>query len=94
MLVLQLVYTSLPRVLRVLNSLSGALAFIRSEKGRQRRKLSRQELQIALQPHTGTIVGLSHFEKARSITHGHRLMRDREVSVDRKYVGEYCQVDV
>ncbi|KAK5936570.1 hypothetical protein PMZ80_011168 [Knufia obscura] len=93
-LVLQLVHDSLPHVLRVLNSMSSALAFIHDEEERRGKKLSCQELQISLQPQAGTLVGLPGFEKARSIVHGHRLMRDREVSVERKYDGEYCQVHV
>ncbi|KAK5093738.1 hypothetical protein LTS08_008851 [Lithohypha guttulata] len=93
-LVLQLVHDSLPHVLRVLNSISSALAFIHDEEERQGKKLSCQELQISLRPQAGTLAGLPGFEKARSIVHGHRLMRDREVSVERKYDGEDCQVHV
>ncbi|KAK5936458.1 hypothetical protein PMZ80_011302 [Knufia obscura] len=93
-LVLQLVHDSLPHVLHVLNSMSSALAFIHDEEERRGKKLSCQELQTTLQPQAGTLVGLPGFEKARGIVHGHRLMRDREVSVERKYDGEYCQVHV
>lgn len=68
-LTLQLVHGGLPGVLQVLSSLPGALAFIHDEKERQRRKLSDHELQIPLRPQAGTLVGLPHFEKARSIAH-------------------------
>lgn len=49
---------------------------------------------MALQTRAGTMIGFTLFEKARSITHGHRLFHNQEVSVERKYDGEYCQVHV
>lgn len=94
MLTLQLVHDGLPRVLSVLNSLSSALAFIHGEEERQGKKLSSHELQISLQPRADILIGLPRFEKARSIAHGHRLMQNQKVSVERKYDGGYCQVHV
>ena len=40
------------------------------------------------------MVALPSFEKARSIRHAQLLMRNRQVSVERKYDGEYCQIHV
>ncbi|KAK5069354.1 hypothetical protein LTR51_008604 [Lithohypha guttulata] len=94
MLVLQLVHESLPRTLQVLNSLSIALRFVYNEGIRQGKKLSSQDWRMLLQPQAGTMIGLPTFDKARSITHGHRLLHNQKVSVERKYDGEYCQIHV
>src|SRR3954447_8164055 len=40
------------------------------------------------------MVGLPSFEKGRSLKHAQNLTHGREVSVERKYDGEYCQVHV
>lgn len=92
--ILQLVHPVLSRMLPVLNSLSGALAFIRRAECRRGKELGIQDLGPSIQPQAGTLVGLPRFDKARNIAHGHRLMDGREVSVERKYDGEYCQVHV
>jgi hypothetical protein len=41
-----------------------------------------------------TMISLPAFEKARSIRHCCQLFGDGEISVERKYDGEYCQVHV
>lgn len=43
---------------------------------------------------TGTMIDLPRFEKARSIRHCCSLPDSAEVSVERKYDGEYCQIHV
>lgn len=53
-----------------------------------------QDLGPLIQPQAGTLMALPRFDKARSIAHAHRLMEGREVSVERKYDGEYCQMHV
>lgn len=47
-----------------------------------------------MQPHLETMISLPIFEKARSISHCSQLVGDQEISVERKYDGEYCQVHV
>jgi DNA ligase-4 len=47
-----------------------------------------------MQPQVETMISLPVFEKARSITHCCHLLGGQEVSVERKYDGEYCQVHV
>jgi hypothetical protein len=40
------------------------------------------------------MVALQPFQKARSLKHCCQLADDKEVSVERKYDGEYCQIHV
>lgn len=87
-LIVELVHPSLPSVLSVLDSFPEALSHLQERES----TCSGQTLPIV--PHAGTRVSLPRMEKARSIKHGHFLMRGQEVSVERKYDGEYCQVHI
>lgn len=49
---------------------------------------------IELQPQLGVVVSLPRFEEARSIHHCCQLVGKQDVSVERKYDGEYCQIHV
>jgi DNA ligase-4 len=72
----------LPRALEVRRSLSGALELLAPAES------------AVMQPQVETMISLPVFEKARSITHCCHLLGGQEVSVERKYDGEYCQVHV
>ncbi|KAK5936544.1 hypothetical protein PMZ80_011231 [Knufia obscura] len=87
-LMVELVHQSLPPVLSVLDSFPKALSHL------QERESTCSGQARPLVPQAGTRVSLPHFEKARSIKHGYSLMRGQEVSVERKYDGEYCQVHI
>lgn len=53
--------------------------------------------EIALQelmPHVGVMVARGDYEKARSSAHCCQLAGSRQMSVERKYDGEYCQVHI
>ena len=45
-------------------------------------------------PEIGTMVGLPHFLKGRSIEHIRKLAAERRMALERKYDGEYCQIHV
>lgn len=47
-----------------------------------------------LRPVTGTKIGRQPFFKARSIKHCVDMARNRRMSVEKKYDGEYCQIHV
>lgn len=49
---------------------------------------------LELMPRVGVMVARSDYEKARSIKHCCQLAGSRQMSVERKYDGEYCQVHV
>jgi len=85
-LMVKLVHPSLPSVLSVLDSFPEALSHL------QERDSTCSGQARPMVPQAGTRVSLPLFKKARSIKHGHSLMRGQEVSVERKYDGEYCQV--
>ncbi|KAK5956428.1 hypothetical protein OHC33_003005 [Knufia fluminis] len=85
-LMVELVHPSLPSVLSMLDSFPEALSHL------QERDSTWLGQTRPMVPQAGTRVSLPLFKKARSIKHGHSLMRGQEVSVERKYDGEYCQV--
>ena len=49
----------------------------------------RESARTEIEPYVGTIIGLQAFDKARSIQHCRQLAGRKEVSVERKYNGEY-----
>lgn len=57
-------------------------------------KSSKEAVWAEIRPRAGIMVGLPVFEKARSIKHCCQLVGRREVSVERKYDGEYCQIPI
>lgn len=48
----------------------------------------------SLTPHVGVKVGRTTYTKARSVKHAVSMIRNRGMSVERKYDGEYCQIHV
>ena len=91
-LTLGLFHESLPRVLKVRGSLAAAVEYLPHVAPEEKPLHGRSTMRP--QPQVGTIVGLPTFEKARGIDHCRRLVGSQEVSVERKYDGEYCQVHV
>ncbi|KAH8800779.1 hypothetical protein F5884DRAFT_713747 [Xylogone sp. PMI_703] len=47
-----------------------------------------------LRPQVGVMIGRPTYEKARSIKHCCQLASQRQMSVERKYDGEYCQIHI
>ena len=83
---------SLPRALEVRGSLAAAVELLPQIAPEEKPLYGRSTMRP--QPQVGIIVGLPTFEKARGINHCRRLVGSQEVSVERKYDGEYCQVHV
>ncbi|KAK5042844.1 hypothetical protein LTR84_012805 [Exophiala bonariae] len=57
-------------------------------------KQLREEVLLLMQPRAGTMIALQPFQKARSLKHCRQLAGNKEISVERKYDGEYCQIHV
>ena len=47
-----------------------------------------------LRPQIGIKIGRPEYYKARSIKHCHQMAKGRQISIERKYDGEYCQIHV
>jgi DNA ligase-4 len=60
----------------------------------RRTKQLRESISPEIRPRVGTMIGLPSFEKARSLKHYCQLADNKEISVERKYDGEYCQIHV
>ena len=91
MVTLQLFHITLPRALEVRSSLAGALELLVPLVPEQ--ELDTRSTNV-MQPQLETMISLPVFEKARSIRHCSQLVGNQEISVGRKYDGEYCQVHV
>jgi DNA ligase 4 len=97
---MQLFHPSLAWALQIRSSLSGAMELLEPLISKEDSSsstapaISDANEATMMQPQTGTMVGLPVFEKARSIKHSCQLVGRKEVSVERKYDGEYCQVHV
>ena len=88
----RLFHESLPRALEARCSLAEALELLPQIAPEEKPLHCRGTM--SPQPQLGTIVGLPTFEKARRIKHCCQLVGPQEISVERKYDGEYCQVNV
>jgi DNA ligase-4 len=92
----------LPALLSVRTSLSDAVQLLEGDVISQLpvsppsslEKPLREAARTEIEPRIGTMIGLQAFDKARSIQHCCQLAGRKEVSVERKYDGEYCQVHV
>ena len=91
MVTMQLFHTALPQALEVRRSLAGALELLIPLIPEQEPDTRSTNV---MQPRLETMISLPVFEKARSIRHCCQLVGDQEISVERKYDGEYCQVHV
>ena len=87
-----LFHKSLPRALEVRGSLVAAVELLPQIAPGEKPLHCRSTM--SPQPQVGTIVGLPTFDKARGINHCRQLVGSQEISVERKYDGEYCQVHV
>lgn len=47
-----------------------------------------------LKPELFRKIGRAEFIKATSVTHAHKTLKDRNVLVERKYDGEYCEIHI
>ena len=102
MIVLRQFHFLLPDCLVARNSLAHALRLLEGLSAHGVPPCPSQETDMALrpsvwaniEPQLGVMIGLPSFEKARSINHCCQLVRNQEVSVERKYDGEYCQIHV
>jgi DNA ligase 4 len=91
MVTMQLFHTALPRALEVRRSLAMALELLIPLLPEQEPDTRSTSM---MQPQLETMISLPVFEKARSIRHCCQLVGDGEISVERKYDREYCQVHV
>ncbi|KAF5132935.1 DNA ligase 4 [Metarhizium anisopliae] len=55
---------------------------------------SHGDLSKVFKPQVGVMIGRPDYEKARSIKHCCLLAGSRQMSIERKYDGEYCQVHI
>lgn len=76
----------LPLVLKIHNTFEDAIRLLRSGKFSTDGD--------SLMPQVGVKVGRTTYTKARSLKHAVSMIRNREMSVERKYDGEYCQIHV
>jgi DNA ligase-4 len=92
----------MPDLLKIRTSLIDALELLNYDTIRRMPQFPTPDMEKQLkesalnemQPRMGTMIGLQPFQKARSLKHCCQLAGDREVSVERKYDGEYCQIHV
>ncbi|KAK5356244.1 hypothetical protein LTS03_011709, partial [Exophiala xenobiotica] len=92
----------MPDLLKVRTSLAGAIQLLEGDTishlpvspppsiERPLKESARAEIE----PRLGMMIGLQDFEKARSIQHCCQLAGRKEIHVERKYDGEYCQIHV
>ncbi|KAK5344797.1 hypothetical protein LTR61_011428 [Exophiala xenobiotica] len=92
----------MPDLLKVRTSLSGAVQLLEGDTISQlpvspppslERSL-KESARAEIEPRLGMMIGLQGFEKARSIQHCCQLAGHKEINVERKYDGEYCQIHV
>ncbi|KAK5216010.1 hypothetical protein LTR72_010984 [Exophiala xenobiotica] len=92
----------MPDLLKVRTSLSGAVQLLEGDTISQlpvsppcslERSL-KESARAEIEPRLGMMIGLQEFEKARSIQHCRQLAGHKEIHVERKYDGEYCQIHV
>ena len=101
-LALREVHFLMPDLLKIRTSLSDAVELLNCDTVRRMPRgptpgMEKQLKELALseiQPLVGTMIGLQPFQEARSLKHCCQLAGNREVSVERKYDGEYCQIHV
>ena len=91
-------HSLLPDCLMARNSLAHALQLLEDISvhdiptcpSREINKKLPTSISAKMEPHLGVMIGLIRFEKARSINHCCRLVKNQQASVERKYDGEYC----
>ncbi len=76
----------LPLVLKIHDTFEDAIRLLRSGKFATDGN--------SLMPQVGVKVGRTTYTKARSVKHAVSMVRNRDMSVERKYDGEYCQIHV
>ena len=92
----------MPDLLKIRTTLADALELLDCDTIRQMplcpmpdiEKQLRESILPKIRPRVGTMIGLQPFQKARSLKHCSQLAGNKEVSVERKYDGEYCQIHV
>ncbi len=89
---LHLFHEPLPQALEIRHSLAQALELLPGITSE--RKPPHCWDTTEMQPRLGTMVGLPPFEKARGMKRCRQQVGPQEMSVERKYDGEYCQVHV
>lgn len=85
-LVLRSIDPRLPPVLKIHDTFEDAIRLLRSGKFSTDGD--------NLMPQVGVKVGRTTYTKARSVKHAVNMIRNRDMSVERKYDGEYCQIHV
>ena len=92
----------MPDLLQIRATLADALELLGGDAIRQMppcptpdiQKQLKKSISLVIRPRVGTMIGLQPFQKARSLKHCCQLAGHKEVSVERKYDGEYCQIHV
>ncbi|ETN36297.1 uncharacterized protein HMPREF1541_08574 [Cyphellophora europaea CBS 101466] len=89
-------------VLRVVNDLETAAEILGTDCGSvwshttsavEARALKARAAEL-IGPRVGTMLSRTPFEKARGFNHAVKLAKNRIMSVERKYDGEYCQIHI
>lgn len=101
-LVMRQFHFLMPDLLKIHSSLTDALELLNCDIVRRvppcptpvMEKQLKESVFSEIHPRAGTMIGLQPFQKARSLKHCCQLAGSKEVSVERKYDGEYCQIHV
>lgn len=100
--VMQAFHFLLPDILAVQNTIDAAVAILGQEDikpltpnpPQELRPLFRRACARYMVPKLGVMIRRQPYYKARSIHHCCQLARQRSMSVERKYDGEYCQIHI
>ncbi|KAK5219359.1 hypothetical protein LTR47_011506 [Exophiala xenobiotica] len=92
----------MPDLLKVRTSLAGAIELLEGDTishlpvspPHSIERPLKESARAEIEPRLGMMIGLQDFEKARSIQHCCQLAGRKEIHVERKYDGEYCQIHV
>jgi DNA ligase-4 len=97
-LVYRLYHHLLPSLLKVQAEFSAALQLLEQLPSNGLSSLSPSALEmdsvVTILPRVGVKVGRPPFLKGRSIKHCIDIARNRRMSVEKKYDGEYCQIHI
>lgn len=95
-IVFRMIDRRLPESLRMHDNFEAALGAIRGAENTEVGPLDSQGVNVPARPRPkiGVKIGRPQFLKARSIKNAFQLAQHREMYIERKYDGEYCQVHI
>ena len=92
--VLGIINRHLPAAIRMYDNLQAAFDALKGSFSNMPRSSDSLGTAAQSRPRIGIKVGRPQFLKARSVKHACRLAKHREMCLQRKYDGEYCQIHV